>query len=153
MEIRRAKTKDLGKLQELFRDSILESGPGHYSNAQLLEWSNRADNPPRWKSLIEEQFTLLIAVEKQIVAFASLKDQDYFDFLYVAKSQQGKGYAQQLYLRILAEAKRRGASKLYSDVSFMAKPFFLARGFKLLHENENKLGQETLINFRVAREI
>ena len=95
----------------------------------------------------------MLESENDIIAFASLKDNDYFDFLYVAKSQQGKGYAKQLYEAILAEAEKKGTTKLYSDVSYMARPFFEARGFIVLHKNENKLGAESLINFRVEKEI
>jgi len=153
VKIRRVRIEDLGKLQQLFRDSILKSGREHYTEAQLQEWSRRSDNEARWTSLIQEQFTILLESENQIIAFASLKDSDYFDFLYVNNDEQGKGYAKQLYMAILAEAKKCGATKLFSDVSYMARPFFEARGFNVLHENENKLGMETLVNFRVEKEI
>ncbi len=98
-------------------------------------------------------YTILLEVENEVMGFASLRGEDYFDFLYVSQDQQGKGYAKQLYIAILAEAKKRGATKIYSDVSYMAKPFFLAQGFSILKENENKLGAEMLINFRVEKEL
>ena len=151
MAIRKANIKDLGKLKQLFRDSILKSGKEHYSQAQLKVWSDRADVSSRWLGLIKEQYTILLEAENEVMGFASLRGEDYFDFLYVSQDQQGKGYAKQLYRAILAEAKKRGATKIYSDVSYMAKPFFLAQGFAVLKENENQLGEEILINFRVEK--
>lgn len=151
MFIRKANIEDLGKLQQLFRDSILKSGQDYYTPAQLKVWSDRANVSSRWLALIKEQFTLLLEVENEVLGFASLRGEDYFDFLYVSQHQQGKGYAKRLYMSILAEAKKRGATKLYSDVSYMAKPFFLAQGFSVLKENENPLGEEILINFRVEK--
>tara|TARA_R110000868_G_scaffold46362_3_gene153191 strand:+ start:525 stop:965 length:441 start_codon:yes stop_codon:yes gene_type:complete len=145
--------KDLGKLKQLFRDSILKSGLDHYTEAQLKAWSDRANVSSRWLGLIKEQYTILLEAENEVMGFASLRGEDYFDFLYVSQDQQGKGYAKQLYIAILAEAKKRGATKIYSDVSYMAKPFFLAQGFSILKENENKLGAEMLINFRVEKEL
>lgn len=143
--------KDLGKLKQLFRDSILKSGLEHYSQAQLKVWSDRADVSSRGLALIKEQFAILLEVENEVMGLASLRGEDYFDFLYISQHQQGKGYAKQLYKAILAEAKKCGATKIYSDVSYMAKPFFIAQGFSILQENENKLGAEMLINFRVEK--
>lgn len=152
-EIRLAKIEDLGRLKQLFRDTILRTGKLHYSEAQLKAWSNRADRDQRWLDLINSQYTLLIEEKEELLGFASLKGADYFDFLYVAHSQQGKGYAKALYQAILAEAKKRGATQIYSDVSYMARPFFLAQGFTLLKSNENKLEGEILINFKVVKEL
>jgi putative acetyltransferase len=153
LTIRKAQLTDLGELTKLFRDSILKSGIPHYSAEQLNAWSERSQDASRWEGLINDQFTLLIENANEILGFASLRGKDYFDFLYVTYDQQGKGLAKQLYQAIIAEAKIRGASKVSSDVSFMARPFFEARGFKVIKTNENIVDGETLINFRVEKSI
>jgi putative acetyltransferase len=151
--IRKAQLKDLGELKKLFRDSILKSGLPHYSPGQLKAWSEGSEDASRWEGLINDQFTLLIEENNQLLGFASLRGKDYFDFLYAVYNQQGKGIAKQLYQAIITEAKTRGTTKITSDVSFMARPFFESRGFKVIKINENKLYGETLINFKVERSI
>jgi putative acetyltransferase len=151
--IRKAQLKDLGELKKLFRDSILKSGLPHYSPGQLKAWSEGSEDASRWEGLINDQFTLLIEENNQLLGFAYLRGKDYFDFLYVVYNQQGKGIAKQLYQAIITEAKTRGTTKITSDVSFMARPFFESRGFKVIKINENKLYGETLINFKVERSI
>jgi putative acetyltransferase len=151
--IRKAQLKDLGELKKLFRDSILKSGLPHYSPGQLKAWSEGSEDASRWEGLINDQFTLLIEENNQLLGFASLRGKDYFDFLYAVYNQQGKGIAKQLYQAIITEAKTRGTTKITSDVSFMARPFFESRGFKVIKINENKLDGETLINFKVERSI
>lgn len=153
MTIRRAQLKDLGELTRLFRDSILKSGTQHYSATELKVWSERSQNVGRWEGLITDQFTLIIENNKRVLGFASLRGKDYFDFLYVDYDHQGKGIAKQLYQAIIAEAKSRGAALIQSDVSFMARPFFEAQGFRVIKTNENKLDGETLINFRVEKAV
>jgi|GEM_PF-3641072 len=65
--------------------------------------------------------------------------------------KQGKGYRKQLYMDILAKAKKYGATKLYSDVSDKARPVFEACAFIVLQENKNKLVRETMVNLRVEK--
>jgi putative acetyltransferase len=80
--IRKAQLKDLGELKKLFRDSILKSGLPHYSPGQLKAWSEGSEDVSRWEGLINDQFTLLIEENNQLLGFASLRGKDYFDFLY-----------------------------------------------------------------------
>jgi|GEM_PF-3696413 len=42
----------------------------YYTKAQLQEWSKRLGNEAPCTSLIQEQFTILLASENQIIAFA-----------------------------------------------------------------------------------
>jgi putative acetyltransferase len=111
------------------------------------------DNAERWMELVREQYVIKACFNDEIVGFASLKQGNYVDFLYVHGNHQGKGIAQQLLNALLVKAKIGGAVQVTSDVSFTAKPFFKKNGFKSTHKNDNKRGSEVLVNFRMFKNL
>jgi putative acetyltransferase len=54
--------------------------------------------------------------------------------------------------RIEAEARQRGLSRLYTDASITAEPFFRAKGFSLVNPQLVEVRGHTFRNFVMEKE-
>lgn len=148
-----AQLADIPELQALFVDCIKGTCTGDYSPAEIEAWLSSIKNQQRWTDLVEQQQVIMLKIQNQLAGFASLKDSDYLDFIYVSPNFQGKGIAKKLLAKITELALEAGAEKLISDISITARPFFESRGYTVLRENRNIRGDQVLINYRMEKAI
>ncbi|HYG50217.1 MAG TPA: GNAT family N-acetyltransferase [Flavobacteriales bacterium] len=151
--IRFAETDDLSEMQALFVDTISVICKNDYSPEQLNVWTTSVENTQRWINKLTTQFLLVALVESKIVGYASLENNDYFDFLYVHKNYQKQGIASRLYSEIETEAMRRKSTVLYADVSLTAQAFFKKRGFMVLQTRLNKIQGVEITNFKMVKHL
>lgn len=148
--IRKATNADLNKLMGVFKSSIISAASEDYSIGEINEWLRTTENRNRWVKLIEEQHVLLAEIEHAVVGFASLKQPNYLDFLYVHGDFQRRGIAQQLLDEVIFIARSLNEHSITSDVSITTKPFFEKNGFKVIRKNRNERGTEVLINYHMS---
>jgi putative acetyltransferase len=85
------------------------------------------------------------------VGYGTLKDSDYIDFFYVHKNFQRRGIADKLLSRLELQAKKHLVSKISSDISITAKPFFEKKGYQVIRRQENQRGEIVLINYKMEK--
>lgn len=153
ISIRHAKLNDLAAMQELFIETIETVCRYDYSPEQIVAWTSSIDNTKRWTGKLLKQYFLIAEIDNKIVGFASLENNEYFDFLYVHKDFQRQGIADHLYSEIEAEAMNHGTALLTSDVSLTAMPFFEKKGFKIIAEQKNDIKGVEIINFKMTKKI
>ena len=87
-----------------------------------------------------------------LAAFGDL-DGSYLDRLYVHPDCRGQGLAALLVDALEARALQGGVKVLRTDASITALPFFLARGYRVVREQQVKRGEQTLTNYALEREL
>ena len=151
--IRHARPNDLTAIQELFVDTIEAVCRYDYSPEQIAVWTSSIENTKRWTDKLMKQYFLIAEIDNRIVGFASLENNEYFDFMYVHKDYQRQGIADNLYSEIEAKAIKHGATLLTSDVSITARPFFEKKGFKIMAEQRNDIKCVEVINYKMIKEL
>ena len=150
--LRTANALDLQEMQQLFVNTVTTICCKDYNNEQLKAWISGVKDTQRWLERLDEQFVLLATIDKQIVGFGSIRDENYLDMLYVHKDFQRQGIAGKIYTQLEEKAREVNSSYIDADVSITAKPFFESIGFTVLAEQKvERMGVE-LVNYRMRKD-
>ena len=83
---------------------------------------------------LASSYALVAECGGALAGFANLGEDGYFDCLYVSSQMQGRGVATALADAMERRAAQQGASRMVSDVSITARPFFEHRGYRVVQE-------------------
>ena len=89
----------------------------------------------------------------EIIGMCSLQNNEYVDIMFVHQNFQRQGIANQLLESILKQAEILGTKHVYTDSSITAKLFFERKGFKAVRANQNIVGNQVLINYKMVKEL
>jgi putative acetyltransferase len=144
---------DAKRCAEIFRASIEELAAEDYDADQREAWASRADDEQAFGARLAGALTLLAVIDRHVVGFASLKDGEEIDMLFVdpAFARQGVGRALIEALTKLAQA--RGAKRLTTEASDVAKPLFERQGFAAQKRNLVRKGDQWLANTTMTQTL
>lgn len=126
---------DTMALRELFAQSIEELTADDYDEDQRVAWAGTAADAEAFANRLGSMVTLVVQVEGEYAGFASLKDNNVLDMLYVHPYFAGQGVGAALTDAIERLARGRGASEITVEASDTAEPFFEARGYEAKQRN------------------
>ena len=66
---------------------------------------------------------------------------------------QGRGVGAALLARVEARARRLGLRRLATEASITARPFFQARGFRVIAEQQVRRRCATFVNYRMEKSL
>jgi putative acetyltransferase len=137
---------DAKRCAEIFRLSIEELAADDYDEQQREAWASRADDEKAFGAKLAGELTLLAVIDGAVTGFASLKGVDEIDMLFIDPefARQGVGRALVDALTKLAEA--RGAKRLTTEASDVARPLFERLGFTAQQRNLVRIGDQWLAN-------
>ena len=150
MKIRKMERGDGEKTLRLFYETVRAVCSRDYTAAQTAVWASPRGETEWTSSFFGEGRRALVAEEGgEIVGFADMTQDGYFDRLYVHKNFQRRGVA-----AALADALEEGsaASSFTVHASVTARGFFEKRGYVLVRENIVERGGEKLVNFYMKKE-
>ena len=151
VEIRDATTRDAAAIADLFYHTVLNVNIRDYSRTQVEAWAGPAPEPGWWDERIaaaeSAKRTFVAAQGERVLGFAEFEADGHIDTLYVHREFQGCGIASRLLDRIEAEAQRLGLTRMYTEASISAKPFFRKRGFSVVRPQFVEQGGCTFRNF------
>jgi putative acetyltransferase len=153
ISIRSAKPGDLELLQTLFVNTIRTVCKKDYSPQEIKAWTASVENTKRWEHKLRTEHFIIAEQQESILGYCALPEGAYLDFLYVHHLHLGKGVGRLLYEEAERIALASGSTTLSSDVSITARPFFEKMGFSVLHQNENSVRGEVLINYRMEKPL
>jgi len=136
----------------IFEASINELTADDYTEGQREAWIAAMDED-KFAETLGEQLTLIATLRDAPVGFASLKDGNHIDLLYVHPGAIGHGVATALIDALEKLAAARGATKLTADVSDTAHRFFARRGYVDQTRNTVPRGNEWLGNTTMQKVI
>jgi putative acetyltransferase len=102
---------------------------------------------------VNDRLIWVAVVDELIIGFTDLKPSGHLDRMYVHPEHEGRGVASALLNRLEDAARCQGLTKLYTEASITAKPFFERRGFEVLTAQVVEFRGEKFINFKMEKHL
>ena len=138
IKLRKFESTDAQECAHLFYETIHSINARDYLPEQLEAWA-----PPvtseivgTFNRFLSKNISFVALIDEMIVGFSDLRDDGYYNCLFVHNNFQGQGIASQLYRKIEGAARDLDLSKLTTEASITAKPFFENKGYSVVKEQE-----------------
>ena len=125
---------DAPAIVRLFFDTVRKVNREDYSEEQVEAWAPGVPDPGEWHTRMNGRRTLVAEEEGGVVGFAELEDDGHLDMLYVREDAVGRGVGRRLYEAAVREARGKGLSRIFTEASVTARPFFERQGFRVMRE-------------------
>jgi putative acetyltransferase len=142
---------DAPALLALFRDTIRRVNCRDYSPKQIAAWASDDIDTVSWFGRFTGRFVPVAEEDDRPVGFAELEASGHIDRVYVSADHQRRGIGRQLLAAVLAEARRAGLARLFTEASITALPFFEAHGFTVLAPQVMTCRGVEFVNYRIER--
>jgi putative acetyltransferase len=137
LSIRNYRPEDARALARVFHRAVRRSTSEHYTLAQRLAWSPWVQGGEAWHARLAEIETLVAELPHGPVGFMALDlSEGFLDFAYVDPAVRGKGVAAALYAVLEGRARAAGLTRLETEASRVAEPFFRSRGWTVVRRQE-----------------
>jgi putative acetyltransferase len=147
--LRTYRPDDAPALLTLFRDTIRRVNARDYTPEQIRAWASDDIDPQAWADRFAGRFVALADEAGRAVGFADLEASGHIDRLFVSADHQGRGVGRLLLSAVMAEARRLGVARLFTEASITARPFFESHGFVVLAEQVVTLRGVDFVNYRM----
>ncbi|WP_456640154.1 GNAT family N-acetyltransferase [Bradyrhizobium sp. USDA 10063] len=144
---------DTPMLAAIFVAAIQELTGDDYSENQQEAWAAVADDEVAFGNKLAGELTLIATIQNSPVGFASLKNNNYIDMLYVHPSVAGQGVGAMLCDALEKLAGARGTKTLSVDASDNALDFFRKRGYVAQQRNSVTIQDEWLANTTMQKSL
>lgn len=133
LSVRSFDRSDADRLGEVFHRAVSEGAAARYTAEERAAWS---PEPPRgdiWADRMGRVDTVVAERDGGPVGFMSLDPgSGYIDLAFVLPEEMGKGTADALYAVLEGRARARGLTRLSTEASLLAEPFFVRHGWLVL---------------------
>jgi putative acetyltransferase len=153
MKIRLFEKQDAEKLARLFHETVREINIRDYSRNQVEAWAPDNIYFREWEKICSNRFTYVADDEGVIAGFGELELNGHIDCFYCHKNYQGCGVGRQIYQAIEVKALDLGISRLVTEASITAKPFFQRMGFSIVKEQKITCRGEIFINYVMEKSL
>jgi putative acetyltransferase len=144
---------DVPMLAAIFVAAIQELTGEDYSEPQQEAWAAVADDEKAFGKKLAGELTLIATIQNSPVGFASLRNNDHIDMLYVHPSVAGQGVGAMLCDALEKLAGARGTKLLSVDASDNALEFFRKRGYVAKQRNSVTIRDEWLANTTMQKTL
>lgn len=138
---------------QIYFDAVRLGTHDHYTENQRQAWAPRVPDGLEWRDRLTNQTTLVAECDDRVVGFMTLNDDGHIDLAFVAPAFIGKGVAKRLYDVILTEAVARGLSRLHTEASLLARPFFERQGWSVVKQQSVHTRGVFLTNFVMEKQL
>jgi len=141
-------TSDMARqVTDVFYESVHGIDYSIYSDAQKNAWAQLPRQYDSWVMRLMFKQPYVAMVNEQMVGFIELDPDGHIDCMYALPEFQRQGVGSALYAHLLEQAEMKKMKRLYVEASFVARPFFEAKGFHLVEENQIDREGEVITNF------
>lgn len=133
MKLRPYRPDDCPALAALFYDTVHTVNCRDYSADQCDAWADGMVDVAAWNRSFLEHTTYVAEQDGQIVGFGDISQDGYLDRLYVHARFQRQGVATALCDALEGAVKGR---PIETHASITARPFFAARGYRTITEQQ-----------------
>jgi putative acetyltransferase len=152
--VRDATPADTPAIAGLCRDTVRRVNRKDYSREQVEAWAPDSLDENHWADRLRPLAVLVAEAGGRVVGFASWRPADgYLDHLYVHADHQGEGVASALLARVEDAARAAGSTRLHSEASVTARPFFERRGFAVVAEQTVVRRGVAFSNYRTEKAL
>ncbi len=144
---------DVPMLAAILVAAIQELTGDDYSEPQQEAWAAVADDEEAFGKKLAGELTLIATIQNSPVGFASLRNNDHIDMLYVHPSVAGQGVGAMLCDALEKLAGARGTKLLSVDASDNALEFFRKRGYVAKQRNSVTIRDEWLASTTMQKTL
>lgn len=148
MNIRPYRSEDCPALAALFYQTVHTVNARDYTPAQLNAWADGHVDLAAWDRSFRAHITLVAEEDGAILGFGDLALPGYLDRLYVRFDRQGQGIATALCNALEAHAE----AVVTTHASLTARPFFAARGYRVIRAQQVERKGVLLQNFVMCKD-
>ncbi|WP_255989609.1 GNAT family N-acetyltransferase [Chitinolyticbacter albus] len=153
LTLRQAREGDAATLRQVLHASVHGLASRDYTPEQCAAWAPADYDTTAWAQRLAGLTTWVAERNGMVAGFASLRDDGYVDFLYVAPAHAGCGVGSALMRAVLERAKEQGCPVLWSDVSETARPCFSHHGFTVQARQQLVREGVALHNYRMRHAL
>lgn len=132
MQIRGYRLGDCEEMATLFYNTVHTVNAKDYPSEQLDVWATGQVDLEQWDRSFQEHISLVAVEDGVIVGFGDMDETGYLDRLYVHADYQGRGIATAICDRLESEI----SGTITTHASITARPFFEARGYRVIKEQQ-----------------
>jgi putative acetyltransferase len=149
ISLRSYRREDLDGVIEVFQRAVRGVASRDYDPGQIAAWAevDRAT----WDDRRLTSPTWVAVKDGRIVGFSDLKADGHLDMMFVHPDFNGIGVASRLLDRVEAAAIEQGLTRIFTEASLTARPFFERRGFQLEAQQRVFKRGQWLTNFRMHK--
>ncbi len=138
---------------DLFVATVRTVNARDYEPAQVAAWSAAGADPARWARTLAGRAAFMAEVGGVVAGFADVTEQGLFDHLYVGPGHQGQGVGTALADAVEAAARAGGCVQVEAEVSVTARPFFAARGYRVVRAQDKAAHGLTFRNYVMVKDL
>lgn len=143
MTLRNYQPSDCRETAWLFYETVHTINARDYTQEQLDAWAPESRDLEEWNRRFLEHRSVVAVDQGQILGFGDLAPDGYLDRLFVHKDFQRQGIAS----AICQYLEQDFAGAITTHASITAKPFFLARGYRVVREQRVLCRGVWMINY------
>ncbi|MBY3260795.1 GNAT family N-acetyltransferase [Rhizobium laguerreae] len=141
---------DVDTTIEIFLRAIREVSSKDYSPAEIEAWAKLEDRG-LWAERRISRPAWIAEFDGAPVGFSDLTGDGCLDMMFVHPQFQGVGIASRLLSRVEDEALKLGFSRIYTEASRTARPFFQRKGFRVITKQIVEKRGQGLENFLMEK--
>lgn len=153
VRIRAYEARDAGEISRLFYETVHAVNRADYSPEQLRAWAPEVPEPALWQARMQSRCTLVADEEGEIVAFAELEEDGHLDTFYCRHDRVGGGIGSRLYGAVEHKALEWKLTRIFTEASITARPFFQRQGFLTVREQTVTRHGIELTNFVMEKTL
>lgn len=139
---------DAQQLANIYYYTIHNINVQDYSEEQVNAWAPSSSlELTSWKKKWGTIPPLVALMDNKIVGFTEFEPNGHIDCFYVHHEYQGFGIGSSLMNEIFKKANDLNLKRVFAEVSITAKPFFEAKGFKVVKQQNVDIRGVKLTNF------
>jgi putative acetyltransferase len=153
--IRAYEQRDAADVADVFFRSVRQVAVSDYTPAQVQAWAPERRTAAQARQWLGDGRLVLLAVsaDDRAVAFIDLEPDGHIDHIFCAPEAAGQGVASQLYEAAETAARQQNLSRLHTEASELARPFFERKGFRVLERQDMVLRGEPIHNYKMAKDL
>ena len=159
MEIRAYRPSDADALGLVFHRSVREGARHAYTAEQVASWSPAPPSGADWQARLSGARTFVAVTDTGPVGFMSLNiggfvnKGGYIDLAFVLPEHMGSGVASSLYAVLENHARADGVTRLTTQASLLAEPFFTRQGWHVTERQTVTRAKVDLPNAWMAKSL
>jgi putative acetyltransferase len=149
INIRKYTESDAHAFANIYYNTIHTVNTRDYTEEQVNAWapSTSVKDYSVWQEKLAKTQPFVATIGDKVVGFAEFESNGHIDCFYVHHDYQGQAIGSALMTTIFNEAKKDNIIRIYAEVSITAKPFFTAKGFRVIKEQMVMIRGVELKNF------
>jgi putative acetyltransferase len=153
MKLRPYTEDDAHALADVYRAAVLVTGRRGYSPLQVKAWASFRDDREGFRDRLGQGVTLLAEGSGTILGFGQLHPADRIALLFTSPDHGRRGVASTILAALEALAVEAGETRLRTEASVVARPFFLKLGFTVDEEEVVDYGGVLFTRFRMSKNL